>query len=87
MHEFTPLLKKMVVKDRLMASRGVAGFVESVIVPEVAVLLIKEDMNVGVGEARDILTDSASLGELIHEEVRDIVKRRIEDSEEENDYD
>ncbi|RDL34700.1 uncharacterized protein BP5553_07828 [Venustampulla echinocandica] len=86
MHDFTPLLKKRVVKDRLMAARGVAGFVESVVVPEVAVLLIKEDMSVGSGEARDILADSASLGELIHEEVRDIVKRRIEDSEEDDDF-
>jgi len=85
MQEFTSLLKKRAVKDRLMAARGVTGFVQAVLVPEVAVLLIKEDMDVKVDEARDILAESAGIGELVHEEIKDVVVRRVEDSENEND--
>lgn len=82
MHEFTPLLKKRVVKDRLMAARGVTGFVQSVLVPEVTVLLIMEDMDIVTDEARTILKDSVGIGELVHEEIRDVVTRRVEDSDE-----
>jgi len=83
MHAFTPVLKKRVVKDRLMAARGVTGFVQSVLVPEVAVSLIMEDMNVDVEEARSILTESKGMGELVNEEIKDVVSRSIADSEEE----
>ena len=85
MYAFTPLLKKRVVKDRVMAARGVTGFVQSVLVPEVAVLLIMEDMDVDVGEARNILTESSGMGELVNEEIKDVVTRRIADSDEEED--
>jgi hypothetical protein len=84
MQKFTPLLKKRVVKDRLMAARGVTGFVQSVLVPEVTVLLIIEDMGIDIEEAREVLKDSVGVGELIHEEVRDVIMRRVEDSEEED---
>jgi hypothetical protein len=87
MHEFTPLLKRKVVKDRLMAARGVTGFVQSVLVPEVTVLLIMEDMNVMIDEARRVLKDSVGMGELVNEEIRDVVSRRVEDSEVEEDED
>jgi hypothetical protein len=87
MHEFTPLLKRKVVKDRLMAARGVTGFVQSVLVPEVTVLLIMEDMNVMIDEARRVLRDSVGTGELVNEEIRDVVSRRVEDSEVEDDED
>jgi hypothetical protein len=84
MLEFTPLLKKRVVKDRLMAARGVTGFVQSVLVPEVTVLLIMEDMNIIIDEARTVMKDSIGMGELIHEEIRDVVVRRVEDTDEED---
>ncbi len=87
MDRFTPLLKKRVVQDRLMSARGVTGFVQSVLVPEVAVLLIQEDMNVAIEEARDILTDSASMGELVNEEIGDVVAQRVDDSEDDEEYD
>jgi hypothetical protein len=84
MLEFTPLLKKRVVKDRLMAARGVTGFVQSVLVPEVTVLLIMEDMNIMIDEARTVMKDSIGMGELIHEEIRDVVVRRVEDTDDED---
>jgi hypothetical protein len=83
MHEFTPLLKKRVVRDRLMAARGVTGFVQSVLVPEVTVLLIMEDMSIMIDEARRVLKESVGIGELIHEEIRDVVVKK-EDSDQED---
>ncbi|TVY17774.1 hypothetical protein LARI1_G003297 [Lachnellula arida] len=87
MLEFTPLIKKKAVKDRRISSRGPTAFVQSVLVPEVTVLLIMEDMHVKVDKAREILDDSAGIGELIHEEIRDVVRKRVEDSEEDSDFD
>lgn len=81
MHRFTPVLKKRVVKDRLMAARGVTGFVQAVLVPEVAVLLICQDMDVDVEDAREILAESVGMGELVNEESADTVVRLVEDSE------
>ena len=85
MQKFTSLLKKRAVRDRLMAARGVTGFVQAVLVPEVTVLLITEDMSVSIDEARDILAQSAGIGELVHEEIKDVVVRRLDDSENEGD--
>lgn len=84
MREFTPLLKKRAIKDRLMAARGVTGFVQSVLVPELTVLLIMEDMNTAIDEARRVLKESAEIGELVHEEIRDVILRKAEDSGEDD---
>ncbi|TGO79353.1 hypothetical protein BELL_0035g00120 [Botrytis elliptica] len=81
MHEFTPLLKYRAPLDRLIAARSTAAFVDSVVVPEVTVLLIKEDMNVSDEEARTILTDSSEMGDLVNEEIKDVVTLRPEDKE------
>jgi hypothetical protein len=86
MRKFTPLLKRRMVVDRLMAARGFTPYVEYVVVPEVAVKLIMDDMKCGPERAREIMTESLAVGELLSEEVRDIVTRRgseeIEDSDE-----
>lgn len=85
MRKFTPLLKKQIVQDRLMSSRGFTPYVQAVLVPEVAVLLIMEDMSVKTEEAREILNDSASVGELLNEEIREFVKKKVEVSEDSDD--
>lgn len=79
MHEFTPLLKYRAPLDRLIAARSAAAFVDSVVVPEVTVLLIKEDMNVSDEEARTILTESSEMGDLVNEEIKDVVTLKPED--------
>ena len=71
--KFSSHLRDIAVKDRLVAARGVAGYVQSVLVPELAVRLISEDMKCGVQEARQIMKDSAGLGDLLNEEVGDVV--------------
>jgi hypothetical protein len=86
MRKFTPLLKQRMVVDRLMAARGFTPYVEYVVVPEVAVKLIMEDMNCGAERAREIMSESLGVGELLSEEIKDVVTRRaseeIEDSDE-----
>jgi hypothetical protein len=87
MGKFTPLLKTRTVKDRLISARGPTPFVQSVLVPEITVKLIMEDMDVDVEEARNILSESSAIGDLVNEEIRDVFKRRVDDSEDESESD
>ncbi|CEI65038.1 hypothetical protein FVEN_g11899 [Fusarium venenatum] len=67
--EFGESLKDNATKDRVIAGRGSAAFIQSVLVAELAVQLIMEDMNVNAREAREIMEESKTLGELLHEEI------------------
>ncbi|OAA45540.1 hypothetical protein NOR_03329 [Metarhizium rileyi] len=67
--EFSALLKEKAVDDRVIALRGSAAFIQTVLVAELAVRLIMEDMKVSEEEARVILDESKALGEMIHEET------------------
>ncbi|KAM0215859.1 hypothetical protein ACHAPA_001709 [Fusarium lateritium] len=67
--EFGESLKEKATKDRVISGRGSAAFIQSVLVAELAVQLIMEDMDASAAEAREIMEESKTLGELIHEEV------------------
>ncbi|KAM0437544.1 hypothetical protein ACHAPT_001908 [Fusarium lateritium] len=67
--EFGELLMEKAVSDRVIAGRGSAAFIQSVLVAELAVQLIMEDMDVSAAEARGIMEESKAVGEMIHEEV------------------
>ncbi|KAH6604689.1 rtc4-like domain-containing [Trichoderma cornu-damae] len=67
--EFGDMLKKKAIHDRVIAGRGSAAFIQSVLVAELGVQLIMEDMRVSSEEARGILEESKALGELVHAEV------------------
>jgi hypothetical protein len=56
-------------EDPLLRMVGVGAYVVTVLVPELAVMLIKEDMKVDDETARQILQKSAGLGEMLHEDV------------------
>ncbi|KAK3695298.1 RTC4-like domain-containing protein [Podospora appendiculata] len=71
--QFSSLLRKRAVQDRLVSARGHTAYVQTVLVPELAVRLIKEDMDVGDEEARRIMKESISVGELLNEEEADVV--------------
>jgi hypothetical protein len=71
--EFSSLLRKRALRDRLVSARGHTAYLQSVLVPELAVQLIMEDMSVGEEEARKILTDSSAVGELVNDEIADRV--------------
>jgi hypothetical protein len=79
MYEFSPQLRKIAVADRLVSARGVTGYVQMVLVPELAVRLIAEDMSVGVDEARQIMKDSVGFGDLLNEEIEDVVVLQEDD--------
>lgn len=67
-HRFSDLLKEKAVKDRVISGRGSAAFIQSVLVAELATLLIMEDMGVPYDEARDIMEESKAIGEIVWEE-------------------
>jgi len=71
--ELSGLLSARSVHDDLISKRGTTAFVQSVIVPEVAVQLIMEDMFIDDVEARNVLAESSKMGELVHEEIGDVV--------------
>lgn len=87
MHKFTTLLKKRMVEDELMSARGFTPYVQSVLVPEIASRLIMNDMKVSLERAREILSESTEVGELLNEEIRDVVKKTVSDSEDEDEND
>ena len=80
--QFSSLLRKRAVRDRLISARGYTAYVQAVLVPELTVRLIMEDMEVRETRARAILEDSIGIGELLNEEIGDIVP-----NEEESDSD
>ncbi|RYO86079.1 hypothetical protein DL763_006860 [Monosporascus cannonballus] len=79
MRRFSPVLRKRAVEDRLISARSYTAYVQGVLVPELAARLVMEDMDVGEGEARDILRDSIEVGELLHEEAGDVIADMSED--------
>jgi hypothetical protein len=80
--KLSPVIRKRAVEDRLISARTYTGYVHAVLVPELTVRLIMEDMSVTVERARDILEESIEVGELLHEEARDVVRNREDDDDE-----
>ncbi|KAK2030725.1 hypothetical protein LX32DRAFT_614993 [Colletotrichum zoysiae] len=78
---FSSILRERAVEDRTISSRGYSSYVEAVLVPELAVQLICEDMEVKVDEARRILEDSKWIGDLLHEDVGDTVDQLSDDEQ------
>lgn len=65
---FSKLLRKRAPLDTRISGRGYTGFVQSVLVPELAVKLIQEDMSLGEVEARLVMEDSRAVGEILNDE-------------------
>ncbi|KAK1467917.1 hypothetical protein CCUS01_06874 [Colletotrichum cuscutae] len=79
---FSSILRERAVDDRLISSRGYSSYVEAVLVPELAVLLISDDMVVEAEEARSILEESKWIGDLLHEDNGDTVDQLSDDEKE-----
>ena len=76
MSSFSNLLRRLGTKDKLVVSSGgVTGYMQAVLVPELAVALVREDMGVDADKARAILKESADLGELVNEEEDEVLER------------
>lgn len=68
---FSSLLRKRAPQDKLISARGYTGFVQSVLVPELAVKLIEEDLSLSSQEARAVMQESRAVGEALCDEKRD----------------
>ncbi len=79
MTSFAPKVRRLAATDKLIASAGVAGYVQAVLAPELAVMLVMEDMRVDEDEARAILRNSKEIGDLLNEEEDEMI--RDEDGE------
>ena len=73
MNRFSVKLRRLSTNDKIVQAAGVAGYAQSVLVPELAAQLVKEDMGVSDEVARQILRDSIDLGEKLNPAVDDYV--------------
>ncbi|KAF3061461.1 hypothetical protein GL218_03483 [Daldinia childiae] len=67
------VIRKRAIEDRLVSARGYTGYVQAVLVPELAVRLIMEDMDIPEEKARDIMLESIDVGELLYEDSGDVI--------------
>lgn len=67
------VLRRRAVEDMLVSSRGHTRYVQAVLVPELTVQLIMEDMAVSTSKARGVLEESKAVGELLNDDVGDVV--------------
>jgi len=81
--KFSTLLRKQAVQDQLISARGSTCFVQAVLVPELAVKLIMADLDICASKAREVLYESIPLGELLNEDVADVVLKDMESDAEE----
>jgi hypothetical protein len=73
MNRFSLKLRRLSTDDPTLKDAGVAGYAQEVLVPELAVQLVKEDMGVSDEAARQILRDSIDLGEKLNPALNDYV--------------
>lgn len=74
-NQFADKIRHLAALDDLLSlgGGGITGYAQSVLVPELAVCLIKEDMHVNDDEARKVLSESTKIGRLVHEEEEERV--------------
>lgn len=70
---FSLRLRRLAATDEIVKKAGVAGYAQSVLVPELAVRLVKEDMGVDDDSARQILRDSIAIGQKLNPALDDVV--------------
>ena len=73
MGRFAGSLRRLAKDDPLVAKAGVVGYAQSVLVPELAVRLVKEDMGVNDDDARQVMRESIDLGQKLHPQQNDVV--------------
>ena len=73
LHAFSPMLRRLAATDKLIVDGGVSGYIQAVLAPEMAVLLVQEDMRVDEERAREILRESEAIGNLVNEEEDEVV--------------
>ncbi|KAL4765744.1 RTC4 family protein [Aspergillus foveolatus] len=66
-------LRRLAAEDHIVNQAGVVGYTQAVLVPELAIRLIKEDMGVDDASARNIMRESINLGEKMNPAPNDVV--------------
>lgn len=82
MATFASRIRRLAGTDKLVSAGGVSGFVQAVLAPELAVMLVQDDMKVDDEQARVILKESSNIGNLLNEEEDEAIK---DDQDEERD--
>ena len=67
MDHFSLHIRSIPYNDSLTARYGIALYVQEVLVPEMTMLLVKEDIGVNKVEARSISEESTEIGEILNE--------------------
>ncbi|EKG22198.1 hypothetical protein MPH_00526 [Macrophomina phaseolina MS6] len=89
--EIATEIGQAVGRDRLIGFKSVSGFIQEVLVPEVAMRLVAEDLDVGAARAREVLRESGEIGEYVHgveeeEEVEGGGRDGVEGEDDNGDY-
>ena len=71
---FASKLRRLSGSDKVISSAGVSGYVQAVLAPEMAVLVVMDDMKTDEDGAREVLRESADIGNLLNEEEDDAVR-------------
>ncbi|KAI9668744.1 MAG: hypothetical protein M1831_000813 [Alyxoria varia] len=83
MANFSDMIRGLAAKDHLISEMGTAGYVQAVLVPELALLLVQDDFKCDAEEAQAILSQSAEIGDLLNADVEEKVQRRDDDESDE----
>lgn len=79
---FGSRLRDVAEEDVVMRSAGVSNYVRSVLVPELAMMLIKDDMGIAHDadeRAKVIMNESAEMGDLTNPQDEDNIKQEADD--------
>ncbi|KAI9375692.1 RTC4-like domain-containing protein [Aspergillus egyptiacus] len=71
---FSRKLRRLAAEDHIVKQAGVVPYSQAVLVPELAIMLIKEDMDVDDDSARQIMRESIALGEKVNFALNDTIK-------------
>lgn len=71
--QFSRKLRQLATADNILKTAGVAAYAQTVIVPELTVLLVKEDMKVNEEDARQIVRESMAIGEQLNPAEDDVI--------------
>ncbi|KAL4939859.1 RTC4-like domain-containing protein [Aspergillus oleicola] len=70
---FARKLRRLATQDHIVKQAGVVAYAQAVLVPELAIKLIKEDMAVDDDAARQIMRESIELGQKVNPAENDVV--------------
>ena len=71
--KFNSKIRRLAASDKLISAGGVSRYVQAVLVPELAVLLVMDDMKVDDEKAREVIRDSVDIGNLLNEEEDEMI--------------